>query len=247
MKPLMHYCNAVIFNQKIRPPYNLASFRWLHISYVRFSSSKNVNASEKIMSPSFLHSTDWRLRGDKRRNIAEKVHIDTNNIFADDLAATLEAHRVENRARVVRKLGSDVERGSVDFYRPLISNPGPQQSEYVATERTASVLKPDDELTSVDVTGPQSTGLSVTQDVLIEGKKTKQWRSWPTNSIQHTNMFGEKTGKRHRDQCSEYEGGNLKPCNRWARNYLQPHTGTRLQSPWLAFMSHKFSITSLGR
>lgn len=240
-----HYGCAIISSQKLRLPYNWAIFRRLCLSDTRHSRSNSVSATEREL-PLSLQSAGWKSREDKRRNTARDTNIDTKNIFADDLAATLEAHRAENRARVVRKVCSDVDKRSFGVYRPLIRNPGQQTSEGVAAEQTISVLRPDDESPLLNVT---KVDLSENQGAVLKERKTKRGQSWPTNSLQYKDAKG-KRNKIKPDQPLEYEGKNLKPCDQWARNVLQPPTtsaGIRLQAPWLAKMPHKFNSTSLGR
>ena len=245
MKLRTHYGCAITSSQKLRLPYNWAIFWRLCLSDTCHSRLSSVGVTEREL-PLSLQSTGWKSREDKRRNTARDTNINTKNIFADDLAATLEAHRAENRARVVRKVGSDVDERSFGIYRPLIRNPGQQTSEGVAAEQTTSVLRPDDESPLLNVT---KIDLSKNQGALLKKRETKRGPSWPTNSLQYKNAKGKKNKIKH-DQPLEYEGKNLKPCDQWARNVLQPPTtsaGIRLQAPWLAKMPHKFNSTSLGR
>lgn len=168
---------------------------------------------------------------------------DSEIIFPDNLAATLEAHRAENRARVIRKVRSDVERCSADFYRPLIRNVESQEGDILASEEVKSTPRSD--IKKIPVSGEFSEALSTDlpekQDIPIEEGNHKRLSSSKHKVI---NIRRIKQGKAKTPSgYLEYEGRNVAPCDEWARASRRPfdNVATGSHSPWLDFMGKNYS------
>lgn len=237
----IHCGSAPYFNQKTRLHPVLVSFRGQCIGSLCFSYPSSGGAFERKPSQS--------LRSASRKSVSARgTIIGANNILVDDLAATLEAHRAENRARVIRKVGSDVDRCTVGFHRPVVPSPRPQQSDKVAADGRTNISRSEGVLSTVDASGAQSAGLSKVYSIHIKKSKKKQRLSQNISSLQP--KYGPAKGitKRNQRLVLEYEGKVLEPRNQWAQSSLElpiDSTITKEQSPWLAFMSQKHNSTGV--
>ena len=244
MKPrshCLHYGSFISFGRDIRLPNGPASLQCQYIGYGRSSHSYSVNSFAR-KSPSGLHSADWEPPHNKRRDISGMTRRDSENIFPDNLAATLEAHRAENRARVIRKVGSDVERCSVDFYRPLIRNVESQEVDILASEEVTSTLR--SEINKIpaprEFSEALSTDLRKEQDIPMEEDNHKRLSSSKHKII---NIRRIKQSKwKTPSGYLEYEGRNVAPCDEWGRASRRPFDNNATsQSPWLDFMGKNYS------
>ena len=171
-------------------------------------------------------SLPGRLRTYSSQNEKKQRRVeDTENIVIDDLAATLEAHRAANRAKVVRKVVQ--EANVLDFKRPSIEytspDTGTKPREDASSDSKVPVRnqsEPLEEIRNEKVASPQ-----IDYKSLPYGTPRDGGLYWPTHSIQYSNIHGEP--KSYGDKVLEYEGFDVSAVSEWI-----PNLGEKWDDPW---------------
>lgn len=146
---------------------------------------------------------------------------DAKDIYIDNVAATLEAHRASNRAPVIRYVS---KRAPVIRYvrKPVIFTR--------ALRKQALFLEQ-----SNDGDG----GAEKTHTKIHEEKEGKLIPMWPLDSVQAKAKYGEQvcgTYRKKRDAL-EYTGAITYPQGSWEKKGSFKDTqDTQMRRPWLAYM-----------
>ncbi|KAL8783118.1 MAG: hypothetical protein Q9213_004875 [Squamulea squamosa] len=162
---------------------------------------------------------------------------DTQDIYVNDLDATLEAHRATNRARLVRRVEADTDPG---VKRITIERSDVAVDELKAPTRTSHAVAPTFVATDESTLGTQGNDF-VTVDTANapQGLKEhiprvdsppKPWHFWPVGSIQHSNLYQGKD-KARKDSVQEYRPRAFAPDGKWRLDTKAK--GHHAMRPWL--------------
>ncbi|KAI4137616.1 MAG: hypothetical protein LQ341_005067 [Variospora aurantia] len=187
-----------------------------------------------LHSPVFLSS---RSRSYPRHRIAENVENerasahrprpkleDSQDIYVDDLDATLEAHRATNRAKIIRRIraGTDPCVKHIVIDRP--NDNGSLARNYAATKPNQGAKEKVMEVSAVKVASSA-------------GKRNALKASdfWPPGSIQHQNL-AKSSPKPMKGSIQEYHARAMVPVGSW-RCPSEECGHTDRFRPWLNHMS----------
>lgn len=131
---------------------------------------------------------------------------DTKDIIVDDLSATLEAHRVSNRAAVIRKIGVQASDLPESFLRPLLDK------------------------------GDGGGEVEEIHEVKEEAKEDEPHQMWPADSVQAKEIYGKTGSRGYFKSTDslEYTGAAQWPKQPWKISHSSKDMP--MQRPWLAYM-----------
>ncbi|KAL8794561.1 MAG: hypothetical protein Q9195_002896 [Heterodermia aff. obscurata] len=171
---------------------------------------------------------------------------EAKDVFIDDLSATLEAHRLTNRATIVRKQNQKADEGQLVFKRPIISPKiiavdSPAKDGFILPEEQDAEVtpKPLGASMTLDNTKDDGTGLHggdfsvATEEEAVSDKRQVEKSSrnglrstnWPADSVQNE----PHQGKRYsidRHEVLEYDAMYIPPRGDY-------HFQNRPSHPWL--------------
>ncbi|KAL9037687.1 MAG: hypothetical protein Q9214_005586, partial [Letrouitia sp. 1 TL-2023] len=141
-------------------------------------------------------------------------HFDhSNDIFIDDLYATLEAHRATNRAAIIRKVDS----------------PGHPETTPAETQTHAE----DNE----DPVSSPAIHKFFSSKGVVKTPKFKPWEFWPPHSDQYAFFRPKSKKKIHGNSVLEYIPAAFGPTKRWQASTSDDSSDC--ESPWLRHLQTK--------
>lgn len=237
-----HYGNLLRFNAQIGLRYSLEQSRWVRVGYDHSFQTRAATGEQK--SPAFGSLENQKAWADKRRNIIKTRLEDNQDIYIDDLSATLEAHRERNRALTIRRVETVFDERSLSFLRPLSLDlrnlPSAEESE------SKNVLGGSPSLDGFQQEGSQQiaasetdrnkkAGADIADNLYDSSRPIKAWQHWPADSIQYKEILKIKpSDKVTEPSVLEYVPLSPRPCNSWLlKGKVLPDD---LQWPWLAYV-----------
>ncbi|KAL8872307.1 MAG: hypothetical protein Q9174_002043 [Haloplaca sp. 1 TL-2023] len=159
-------------------------------------------------------------------------HQHDNDIFVDDLQATLEAHRATNRARMIRRVNAGSDRS---VFRPDLpeSHHGQDIAVKDASDTQASGIDPES-----PISAPSEVEDSI-EDIqhseITEKSALKRWDFWPIGSTQYLISKGIRSSRRRiRIQGpAEYHATVLEP---YGESAIRGEVLEQRHWPWLSQM-----------
>ncbi|KAL8815968.1 MAG: hypothetical protein Q9223_004948 [Gallowayella weberi] len=149
---------------------------------------------------------------------------DNQDIFVDDLDATLEAHRAINRAKVIRRIENGTDPG---IKRPLdaatihVDPSADTQSIGQVEENTGmgikvgSIVRPDDAATNNRVSHHSADAVKTSDHGQTKAKMLEE-RIWPVGTVQYSKVY-HSNKRAFKGTVQEYRSCAFPPTQFWRR------------------------------
>lgn len=212
------------FSRDIRPSYSFGKRLRQNRDIVRLLHQQDVGAFSKAhRAPHFEESN-----GRAGTTVVKKKAEDSKDIFIDDLSATLEAHRVTNRFRFIRKVASGPPLHKIGLYK-IASGPPPLSKKGIRKQSSYPRLDPSvDHGSTLDQM--QTAPADVTSTV-SENKIDSQNDVAASPTIIKKQLMGIEQKKP--SVFLDYEGVAKEPRKKWNLRFSEG----REQSPWLPLVT----------
>lgn len=209
---------------------------------IRLQSTATALSSTSNNRPVKDSQDTWKKGLDLEEKRSQK---DDQDVFVNDLSATLEAHRARNRASVIRKVEASpsqlikrplFEAAIEDAESPPVIRDGIDTEDSSPSISTLG-LGQTSRLTVIDEGWRTNTKRKVkgSPTQVIQTSESEGVQRWPTDSIQAQKRVRKRSRRSYTssDDVLEYIGGYLHPDKQWKNTGNRPH---ELLRPWLLYM-----------